>query len=792
MSEGHQASPENSQAGATRPRAASGPAGHLNPPSGGSREIGPEVADAQPAPETAVQAGEDEAAAPALPPPPPPRGHLKIYLGYSSHTGKTWRLLEEARRRQSRGEDVVVGWVRPQDRPALAPLLEGLEVLPLRRDSLDLEAVLRRGPGVCFVDELAHDNPPGSVHPQRYQDVEDLLGAGIDVVTAMNIQYVADLREQILKVLGKAPAVSVPEEFLRKADEVVLVDASAGVVRGRSQQAGLLPAPEKTLLALRGMALLYSAENVEELVRDYRHEHHIEETWETQERVLVCLTANSRGPHLIDRACKVAERWNGELWALYVTPDARWSNLSEAEAETVRGFLGLARAKGARVQVVEGAEPACSILAFAHEHGVTQICLGHAAAYPYRGALSGTVAGRIMHGAAGIDVHLIADEGAAQRQSTSVSSDAPSLPFLARLLSATPRPESRGHLRVYLSYAPGSGKSWRMLQDGGFLKGQGQDVVVGYCDSHDRPDLVEVLRNFETVPPVQTPEGLPNGLNVAAVVARRPQVCLVDDLAAATADGRVRWEEVEALRDRDIHVFATVDVSGVEGLKDAVERITGLEVSSTVPDWLLDEAEELIFVDVATRALLNRVRRGAVFSGGEIPDDLRGLFNEGSLEALRELAMRLAADRVQDRLAALEGSRAASADKEVVLVAVDARPGSARAVRRARRLADRMGASCFAVHVAPDEDWTGVSLEDRARTQEHLGLARTLHLETRILHGSHVARTLADFATRHRVTRLLLGRSRKTGWREFFQRSLLEQIIRLCPWLDLVVISERS
>ncbi|GEM_PF-1322773 len=790
MSERRQESLEKRQIGDTQSQAA---AGQAEPSlSGTPQDSGSAAAPESPTPEVGPPGEEIGSEASASQAEPPPRGHLKIYLGYSSHTGKTWRLLEEARRRRSRGEDVVVGWIRPKDCSALAEQLEGLELLPLRQDFLDLEAILQRAPGVCFVDELAHDNPPGSLHPQRYQDLEDLLEAGIDVVTAMNIQYVADLREQILKVLGKAPDVSVPEDFLHKADEVVLVDASAGVVMGRSEQAGLAPVPEKTLLALRGMALLYSAENAEEVVRDYRHEHHIEETWETQERVLVCLTANSRAPHLIERARKVAERWNGELWALYVTPDARWSNLSEAEAETVRGFLGLARSRGARVQVVEGSEPACSILAFAQEHGVTQICLGHAAAYPYRGALSGTVAGRIIHGAAGIDVHLIADEGAPQRQSTSVPGDASSLPFLARLLSATPRPESRGHLRVYLSYAPGSGKSWRMLQDGSFLKGQGQDVVVGYCDSHDRPDLVEVLRNFETIPPVQTSDGLPNGLDVAAVVARRPQVCLVDDLAAATADGRVRWEEVEALRDQDIHVFATVDISGVEGLKDAVERITGLEVGSTAPDWLLDEAEELIFVDVATKALLNRVRRGAVFQGVEIPDGLRGLFNEGSLEALRELTMRLAADRVQDRLAALEGSRSASTDNEVVMVAVDSRPNSARAIRRARRLADRMGASCYAVHVAPDEDWTGIPLESRARTEAHLGLARTLHLETRILHGSHVARTVADFATRHRVTRLLLGRSRKTGWREFFQRSVLEQVIRLCPWLDLVVVSDRS
>lgn len=733
-----------------------------------------------------------EAQAEQQPPQDPRRGHLKIYLGYASHTGKTWRLLEEARRRRSRGQDVVVGWVRSKDQPALAQFLADLEVVPPRREGLDLTGILKRKPQVCFIDELAHRNPPGSRHKHRWQDVRDLLEAGIDVVTAINIQYVADERGFIEKVLGVSPEITVPDKVIRSADEVVVVDATAEVVLGRSQQAGTNAVSERTLLALRERALLYAADNAEQEVQDYRLEHRIEETWETQERILVCLTANSRAPHLIERARKVATRWNADLWALYVTPDEDWSNLSVNDAEKVRGFLGLARSRGACTKVVVDTDPARGILGFAHEHGITQICLGHAAAYPYRGALSGTVAGRIIHGASGMDVHLISDEGAPLRQATGVASDSSSLPFLARLLSAAPRPESRGHLRVYLSYAPGSGKSWRMLQDGSFLKGQGQDVVVGFCDAHGRPDLAEVLRNFETIPPRPGSDAAPEGLDVAGVVARRPQICLVDGLAAPGADGRTRWQEVEALRDQDIHVFATVDVSEVEGLKDAVERIAGLQVSSTVPDWLLDEADELVFVDVATKALLNRVRRGAVFPGSEVPEGMRSLFTEGSLSALRELAIRLTAERVQDQLAALDPVPPDPEAAEVLLVAVDHKPSSARAIRRARRLSERMGASCYAIHVAPDEDWTGIAEEARAAAEAHLELARTLHLEARVLHGSHVSRTLVDFAVRHRVTRMLMGRSHKTGWREFFQRSLVEQVVRQCPWLDLIVVSERT
>lgn len=727
---------------------------------------------------------------------PPSRGHLKIYLGYASHTGKTWRLLEEARRRKSRGQDVVVGWVREKDQPAVADLLSGLERIPPvlvgGQAALAVETILRRAPEVCFIDELAHENPPGSRHAHRWEDVEELLAAGIGVVTAMNIQYLEGLQKEVARILGRAPEVTVPDSIVRDADERMLVDTTADAVLGRSRSSGGLSISEHDLLALRELALLYSADTAEDELEKYRLEHKIHDVWETKERILVGLTAYSRGPHLIERAQRAASRWNGELFAVYVTPDVeKFQKDRSPDAERVRGFLALAESHGAKVDVVPDTDPARGLLDFARRHDVTQLFLGHAAAYPYRGALSGTVAGRIILEAAGMDVNLISDEGAPLRQSTDAAS-APSLPFLSRLLAAPPRPASRGHLRVYLGYAPGAGKTWQMLLDGRYLKAQGQDVVVGYCDPHDRQDLVDQLSDFEVVPPRRPVEGNAVGMDVPAVVARRPTFCLVDGLATPTADGRRRWQEVEELRDAGTHVFATVDVSEVEGLKDAVERITGLRVRSTVPDWILDEADELIFVDVAVRALLNRVKRGVVFPGQEVPEGMQGLFTEGSLNALRELGMRMTADRVQDEREALEDEGPPPEAFEALMVSIHQRPTAACAVRRARRTAERIGATCYAVYVAPDEDWTGISPEDRAAIESHLELARTLHIDTHVLYGSHIAKTIVDFAIRHRVTRLFLGRSYKTGWREFFQRSVVEQVIRLAPWADIVVVADRS
>ncbi|MHB2018024.1 MAG: universal stress protein, partial [Candidatus Xenobia bacterium] len=685
------------------------------------------------------------------------------YLGYAPRIGKTVRLLDEARRRQSRGEDVVVGWLREKDLDGLKPRLDGLEQIPPRRvgehGEMDCEAILQRRPQVCIVDELAHRNQAGSAREHRWQDVELLLDAGIDVVTAVNIQYMAGVSATIERLLGQTPTETVPDEMVRSADEVALVDARPDAARD----------DEKRLQQLREVALLYAAAAVEEHVREYRQEHQIETTWQTQERILVCVTPHPRGPWILERARQTAERWKAEMFALYVTPEAGMFHLSKEDTTRLLGYLKSAKDQGAHTDIVESRDPGAAILTYSRQHEITQIFIGHGNE-THSGALSRTLAGRIILEAEGIDVHVVADDHTRGPRRTVVE-EGKGLPAgLARLLAGGPAPTRRaGRLRVYLGYAPGVGKTHQMLADGLAVQAEGIRVVLYCLEVAARPGLTDLVPQLTRVESLEK------------VLEERPQLCLVDGVAH-------RWPDVETLLDAGIQVFTTLDVFELENLQDAVEQITGQPVPETAPDWLLEQADDVIFVDVAPRALMNRVQRGAIFPGGEIPERYRGYFKEGSLSALRELAMRRTAHAVEHDLKAREGETEAT---ETLLVCLDRRPGGASIVRRASRAAERLQARCFVVFVAPDEDWTGVSPEDRKRIEEHLALAQRLHLEPRVLYGAQVARTLVDFAIRHKITQVFLGRSRKSGWREFFQRSVIEQLIRMIPWTDVHVVAER-
>jgi two-component system sensor histidine kinase KdpD len=221
------------------------------------------------------------------------RGRLKVFLGYASGVGKSFRMFDEGRRRRERGQDVVVGAVQPKVSPEIRPLLSSLEIIPTLNIKgvpvVDVEAILQRQPRICMIDGLAYDNPPGSRNAHRWQDVEELLSAGITVVSSVNLQYIEDQREAVEKLTGKRVGQTVPREFLNTADEIVVVDAPSETAKERRS-------------ALREMALVLSADVIDAGLQRYLHSHGIEQSWGTHERFLICLTPRANFERMVATA----------------------------------------------------------------------------------------------------------------------------------------------------------------------------------------------------------------------------------------------------------------------------------------------------------------------------------------------------------------------------------------------------------------------------------------------------------------------------------------------------------
>ncbi len=336
-------------------------------------------------------------------------GRLKIFLGYASGVGKSFRMMDEGRRRYERGEDVVVGAVQAEMSPELHQLLGRLEVVPLLESGgipyMDVPQIIRRHAQVCLVDGLAYDNPPGSRHQHRWEDVEELLEAGISVLCTINLQFVQERQRQVEEIRGKAVSVSVPEAFLKRADEMVVVDAPAEFCTSIEKKEGSSTLPleqQQTLSQLREIALLLAADVVDEQLEKYLKRQGFASAFGTQERVLVCLTANTNVTRMIERARLTRERFHGELFAIYVTPP----NRARKHEHALERNLEFAREAAADVRVLEGEDEVETIIDFAHEQGITQIFIGHSLTDDWRARFTRTTTDRLIQAAEGIDVKL--------------------------------------------------------------------------------------------------------------------------------------------------------------------------------------------------------------------------------------------------------------------------------------------------------------------------------------------------------------------------------------------------
>ena len=335
---------------------------------------------------------------------------LKVFLGYASGVGKSFRMLDEGRRRKERGQDVVIGAIQKNLPAELEHLVESIEVIPLKKvgngEAMDVEAILRRRPQVCLVDGVAYNNPPGSKNPQRWLDVEDLLTAGIIVITSVNLQHIEERREAVERITGKRVTETVPERFLYNANEIVLVDVPPELLLERAGQPPVAPSADvetaRRLSELREIALLLAAEVVDHQLEDYLIAHGVELLWGTQERILVCLTRGANAHAMIESGHRNVDRFHGELFAVYVRDD----RVSTRDEAVLQEQLEGARRLGAQVATLDGYDGVETLMDFARAHRITQIFVGHPSRVHWWDRFLGGPLDRLIRAAEGIDVRV--------------------------------------------------------------------------------------------------------------------------------------------------------------------------------------------------------------------------------------------------------------------------------------------------------------------------------------------------------------------------------------------------
>ncbi|NRQ37528.1 sensor histidine kinase KdpD [Nonomuraea sp. NN258] len=355
------------------------------------------------------------------------RGRLRVYLGAAPGVGKTYAMLSEGRRGLERGRDVIVGFVETHGRPRTAALLDGMDVIPRRTlvhrgaafTELDVAAVIARAPKVALIDELAHTNVPGSKNVKRWQDVDEILAAGIDVISTVNVQHLESVNDVVREITGIPQRETVPDEVVRRADQIELVDMSPEALRRRLAH-GNVYAPEKVdaamsnyfrvgnLTALRELALLWVAGKVDDQLDHYRADHGIAATWETRERVVVALTGGPEGDTLIRRAARIAARTKGaDLLAVHVTSS---DGLTGGDPANLARQRALAESMGGSYHQVVGDDIPRALLDFARGVNATQLVLGASRRGRFAQVLSRGVGVETTARSGPIDVHLVTHE----------------------------------------------------------------------------------------------------------------------------------------------------------------------------------------------------------------------------------------------------------------------------------------------------------------------------------------------------------------------------------------------
>jgi two-component system, OmpR family, sensor histidine kinase KdpD len=712
------------------------------------------------------------------------RGRLRVYLGAAPGSGKTFAMLREGRERVAQGEDVVVGFVETYGRPRTVEAVGRLEVLPRLRvpyhgtvlEEMDVEAVLARRPQVALVDELAHTNAPGLRNAKRWQDVEELRDAGIEVVTTLNIQHIESVKDLAEHITGMPVGETVPDQVIDGADEVHLIDIAPEALRKRMRH-GNIYAPDKidtalrnffrpgNLAALREIALRHVADSTAGARGEVRP---------PPQDVLVLISGGPDSEALIRRGARIARRLGGWCSVLMVL---RSRDGPDPSSERWRA---LARQLHCSFIEQRASDLGRTAVAVARELGVRHVVLGESRARALGERWRRSLVDRLVDDLPGTDIHVIG------RVPTRRSR--PTVEVLRRrpddvLLETGPR-RRRGALRVYIGYARGVGTTTAMLEEARRRRGRGTDAVVA-ATTPGRPGGESALAGLELL-------GGPNGpaahdrLDLDALLRRNPEVACIDDLAGLDVTGRTRAEVVGPILDAGINVIATLHTSDLRATVEAISPSVGeLPIRPRLDETVLDLADELELVDVTPSVLEDRLRRGVIVTPAEVTATMPERLRAQLLAVLREATYRLIAEHTDRQLVAYMRERHIERPWEArprVMVAVPPRAGMEDLIRRAARLAAVADGELHAVTVRTAR----LSESEESCLREYARLVGELGGDLVTLEGSSTAAALTAHARHILATEVLLARGRHGGrW----HRGTLQDLIGALTDVDIHVIA---
>ncbi|HEV3461732.1 MAG TPA: hypothetical protein VG413_06800 [Candidatus Dormibacteraeota bacterium] len=692
------------------------------------------------------------------------RGRLKVYLGATPGAGKTFAMLKEGRERKQRGEDVVIAYVETYGRARTEELLAGFELIPRRRipyrgtvlEEMDLDAVLARHPKIALVDELAHTNAPGSANEKRWQDVEQLRDAGIDVISTINVQHVESVNDVVEKITGIVQRETLPDRVLDLADDIQFIDISPEALRKRMKH-GNIYKPDKVetalanffrpgnLAALREIALRLVAQSMATS----------RGVLAPAEDVLVAIAGSAGSEPLIRRAVRVARRLGGLCMVVTV---------GSAGHVNMERYQRLAAQLGCSFVSLGGPDVAKGIIEAAQLANVRHLFMGQSRPRSVWSRWGKTLADQMIDSLPDIDLHVIAPEHETPPPDVEQQRSTPEA-----LLRAEQRVGRRGaDVRVYLGYADGSGTTTAMLDEARRRRSRGADVVVAAIN----PRVAAAdLASLELLGGPDAPAAH-DRLDVDALLSRNPEVAVIDELNGLDSEGHLRAVSLTRLVEAGITVLGTLHLLDLASVRESYapllkERAPG----SALPDDVLTRIDELEIVDVTPAVLLERLRRGEIMSPAEAARALQAEFRPQILSALREMAFRLIADHTDRRLVAYMQEWKIEKPWEArprLVACIPPRPGMEPRIRRMAALAARVAAQLTVVSVRPPN----LSEEERRWLGEYAALVHREGGEFVSLYGRNVAATLAGYLRKTLNTEVVLGR-RNRRWRPWDTTSAL-------------------